>query len=1181
MSPSFASVTRLVRWSLSRKTSRRAHRERQGRTAPGFRPGLEILELRLNPSNQLGTLALVEGPASGTDSDIVAATGSWSATANASWLHTSSSGTGNGLASFTFDANSGTTRSGTLTIASLTLTVTQAGSTYVPANPVFTLASSGLSNPPDVAVDSAGNIYFTDWNNKNVKEWNVTTQTVSTLVSSGLNTPCGLAVDGAGNVYIADTYNNAILEWNAATRTVTTLVSSGLSSPNSVAVDSLGNVYITDSGNSVIKEWNAATHTVATLTSITGLSRPGALALDSAGNVYIVDWGNNTLKEWNAATQTVTTLVSSGLNSPWGVAVDGSGNVYVGDRENNLIKEWVAATQTVRTLVSTGLNFPGGVAVDALGNLYIADTNNSAVEERPRAFVPAGAVSEGAAAGSDQLLPVLPTNESLTGLFAPSSDQSWLTLGTPSGGVIPFAFTQNFGPARLAHITVLGQKITVTQAAAPPSLGTTSLVEGPASGTDSDIVVDYGGGSWTATGNASWLHTQSSGTGNGLAVFAYDTNTGATRSGTLTIAGLTLTVTQAGSTYVPANPVFTLASSGLSNPPDVAVDSAGNIYFTDWNNKNVKEWNVTTQTVSTLVSSGLNTPCGLAVDGAGNVYIADTYNNAILEWNAATRTVTTLVSSGLSSPNSVAVDSLGNVYITDSGNSVIKEWNAATHTVATLTSITGLSRPGALALDSAGNVYIVDWGNNTLKEWNAATQTVTTLVSSGLNSPWGVAVDGSGNVYIGDRENNFVKEWVAATQTVRTLVSTGLNFPGGVAVDALGNLYIADTNNSAVEERPRAFVPAGAVSEGAAAGSDQLLPVLPTNEVMIGVFAPSSDQSWLTLGSPSNGVIPFSFTANTGTTSRTAHITVLGQQITVTQLASTTTTLTDNGPNPSTVGQAVSFLVTVSPSVPDRETVTLEDASNGNAVVGTGTLTGGTVIISVSTLTAGTHDIFAVYGGDANYAASQSAQGAQVVNSGPAPGLSSATVNGADVTIAGQSVSLAGKQRSMVDNIVFHFNEAVTLDPGAFTIALHAGVSVNGGAAETVGTLPTLSWSSPDGGLTWVVSFSGSGVAGGSIADGDYDITMVSTAVHANGQTMTNDVTNTFYRLFGDTNGDGQVSGRPDLVAMQSALGTSVGQTGYLAYLDYNGDGIIGGRPDFQNFQARLGTIYTNLSATI
>ena len=94
----------------------------------------------------------------------------------------------------------------------------------------------------------------------------------------------------------------------------------------------------------------------------------------------------------------------------------------------------------------------------------------------------------------------------------------------------------------------------------------------------------------------------------------------------------------------------------------------------------------------------------------------------------------------------------------------------------------------------------------------------------------------------------------------------------------------------------------------------------------------------------------------------------------------TTTSLIDEGPNPSNVGDAVNFVVTVGPTVPDGETVILEDASNGNAVVGTGTLTGGTMTISVANLTAGTHNIFAIYGGDATYALSQSDQVAQVVN---------------------------------------------------------------------------------------------------------------------------------------------------------------------------------------------------------
>jgi hypothetical protein len=360
---------------LLARTPRRAT-QRPRPAPPRFRPGLEALEGRLTPSS-LGTTALLEGPAAGSASDLVLTSGAWSASANASWLHTSAAGTGNGLATFTIDANPGATRSGTLTIAGLTLTVTQAGSTYVAANPL-------------------------------------------TLVSSGLNFPRGVAVDGAGDVFIADYSNNAIEEWNASTQTVSTLVS--------------------------------------------GLNDPRGVAVDGAGNLFIADNLNNAIEEWNASTQTVSTLVS-GLNGPDGVAVDGAGNVFIADTQNRAVEEWNASTQTVSTLVS-GLNFPRGVAVDGAGDVYIADPGNNAIEELPRAFVPGGAVSEGPAAGTDALPPVLPASQSLTGPFAPSSDQNWLTVGPAADGVVQFSFAANTtGAPRTAHLTVLGQPVSVTQQA--------------------------------------------------------------------------------------------------------------------------------------------------------------------------------------------------------------------------------------------------------------------------------------------------------------------------------------------------------------------------------------------------------------------------------------------------------------------------------------------------------------------------------------------------------------------------------------------------------------------------------------------------------------------------------------------------------------------------------------------
>jgi sugar lactone lactonase YvrE len=359
------------------------------RQAPRFRPSLEALEARLTPGS-LGTTALLEGPAAGSASDLVTASGPWSASSNVSWLHASSTGTGNGLATFTFDANPGATRSGTLTVAGLTLTVTQAGSTYVSANP-FTLVSSGLKVPFGVAADGAGNVFIADTFNNAIKEWNASTQTVSTLVS-GLNRPFGVGVDGSGDLFFSDN-GNAIEEWKASTRTVSTLVS-GLNKPSGVAVDGSGNVFFADTGNKAVKEWNASTQTVSTLVS--GLSGPAGVAVDNSGNVFIADTVG--ILEWSASTQTFSPLVTHVVFQPGGVAVDGSGNVFIADTGHDAIKEWNASTGTVSTLVS-GLNGPAGVAVDGSGNVFIADTVNNAVKELPRAFVPGGAVNEGPAGG--------------------------------------------------------------------------------------------------------------------------------------------------------------------------------------------------------------------------------------------------------------------------------------------------------------------------------------------------------------------------------------------------------------------------------------------------------------------------------------------------------------------------------------------------------------------------------------------------------------------------------------------------------------------------------------------------------------------------------------------------------------------------------------------------------------
>lgn len=432
------------------------------------------------------------------------------------------------------------------------------------------------------------------------------------------------------------------------------------------------------------------------------------------------------------------------------------------------------------------------------------------------------------------------------------------------------------------------------------TLGSPSIIEGPGAGTDSVIVT--GSGAWTAAANDSWLHTTANGSASGLALFSFDSNAGPTRTGTLTVAGQTLTVIQAGSTYLPANPTIALAGAGLSTPLGIAVDGSGNVYVADSANNRIAKWSPANQALTTLVSAGLKSPSGVAVDSSGNLIIADAGNLSVKKWTASTQSVTTLVGSGLSGILGVAVDAAGNVYIGDAGNHVVKLWTASTQTVTTIINKTVVG-PLALSLDASGNLYIADNLTHSIYKWTAATQVLTTLVS-GLNSPRGVAVDGSGNVYFADTNNNTLMRWTVATQSVTTLVGSGLTAPRGVALDANGNVYLCEQTGNTLKERLNAFVDASARTETSAAGTDALPPVLPTTENLLPPFAPSVDQSWLTLNATINGVVSLSFSANTGSAARTANITVLGKTIAVTQSLPTTPPVISNVPPSATVEQA-------------------------------------------------------------------------------------------------------------------------------------------------------------------------------------------------------------------------------------------------------------------------------------
>ena len=225
--------------------------------------------------------------------------------------------------------------------------------------------SASLNVPVGVAVDSSGNVFFSDLSNYRVRRVDAATGIITTVAGNGtqgfggdggaatsasLDRPFGLAVDSSGNLFIADTNNNRVRRVDAMSGVITTVAGNGSAgygadggpaidtsvySPQDLAVDPSGNLFIADSGNQRIRRVDAATGIISTFAgngttvfggdggpaTSAGLYRPAGVDIDSSGNVFVADTGHGRIRRVDAGTGIITTVAGQ-TNS--GFAGDGS-----------------------------------------------------------------------------------------------------------------------------------------------------------------------------------------------------------------------------------------------------------------------------------------------------------------------------------------------------------------------------------------------------------------------------------------------------------------------------------------------------------------------------------------------------------------------------------------------------------------------------------------------------------------------------------------------------------------------------------------------------------------------------------------------------------------------------------------------------------------------------------------
>jgi hypothetical protein len=153
-------------------------------------------------------------------------------------------------------------------------------------------------------------------------------------------------------------------------------------------------------------------------------------------------------------------------------------------------------------------------------------------------------------------------------------------------------------------------------------------------------------------------------------------------------------------------------------------------------------------------------------------------------------------------------------------------------------------------------------------------------------------------------------------------------------------------------------------------------------------------------------------------------------------------------------------------------------------------------------------------------------------------------------------------QRSMVNSITVTFGGAAVLDPGAIELRQQDSSLVNAQFRISVVGGKTVA----------VLTFAGAEFVAGSLADGNYTLTVLADHVHdrwgreldgdGDGSAGGNRVDG-FHRLFGDSDGDGDVDCL-DRELFRSAFKKSAGEAGYLWYFDFDGNGNVDGQDNGQ-----------------
>ncbi|MGA2174235.1 MAG: immunoglobulin domain-containing protein [Verrucomicrobiota bacterium] len=777
--------------------------------------------------------------------------------------------------------------------------------TVQPAYAINTvIIGNNIYNPAGVAVDSTGNVFFSDAGRDVIWKYSPGSGGGLTIFAGLYNAagtndgigsaalfygPYGLVMDAGSNLYVADSGNDTIRMITPAGVVSTIAGVPGaagfqnnpgntalFNDPTGLAMDSHTNLYVADYYNGAIRKVTNGPAGWQVTTVAAGFYRCVGVAVDASGNVYVADSGHDVIQmitpggavsviagQLNHAGNVDGLWSDAQLNFPEGILVDATGHILVADTGNNSLRILTPGQfGTLLTVAGSSYNYadgtgsaalfrdPVGLAFDSSGDLFIADYNSGAIREHGLPI---------ASSGIAPTITSLPQNRTVVATYGPVSfavgaagsptlGYQWSTNGTTIASAT--TSTLSFTPAQSNNVgtysTAIG--VTVTNGVAPAATAAATLTVQPAYAINTVIIGNniYNplGVAVDPTGNVFFSD------GARHVIWEFATGSG---GGLTVFAGL----------FNAAGTNDGIGSAALFyGPYGLVMDAGTNLYVADSGNHTIRMI-TPAGVVSTIAgvpgtagyqdnpgnTALFNDPNGLAIDGHTNLYVADYYNGAIRKvTNGPAGWQVTTVAAGFYHCSGVAVDASGYVYVADSGHDVLQ-----------------MITPGGAVSIIAGQL---NRSGNVDGLWSDAQ----------LNYPQGIAVDATGHILVADTYNNSLRVLTPGQfGTLLTVAGSSYNYadgtgsaalfryPVGLTFDSLGNLFIADYNSSAIRERMIAVAPSG-ISPSIVAEPQSRTFVATYGPAVFSVTAsgsPTLTYQWYTNGAPITGAVSSSYSIAT------------------------------------------------------------------------------------------------------------------------------------------------------------------------------------------------------------------------------------------------------------------------------------------------------------------------------